>query len=261
MERVVAVSIALIKAQPNMAPIARLASAVLEAASGCASVNEMLDRAEQAAQTFAENAVLAGEAAAAHAADLIPDGARVLTHSRSSTVLSAFKLALKAGKRLSVIVTESRPLLEGRTLAIELSRDGASVALIADAAAGLAVQQAELVLLGADRVSASGVVNKIGSRLIALAAREYRKPIHVVCDTFKFVGSEEFRGDLRQDSSELWSNAPDDIEVLNSYFEATPLSLFTSVITEHGAAKAEEAALLAERFVLNLRLVERLASR
>ncbi|MFY9607234.1 MAG: hypothetical protein WAU45_01305 [Blastocatellia bacterium] len=258
MRRVIEASVALVEAQPAMAPLARLASAVVGAATGLSRADETLDQAEAAAQSFAQQAASAGEAASAHAADLIHDGARVFTHSRSSTVLLAFKLALKAGKRFTVIATESRPMMEGRALAAEVSREGAGVTLIADAAAAQGIAQADFVFLGADWVTTSKVVNKIGTRLIALAARESGRPIHVVCDTSKFIGSTEgFHEDLRpQGRFELRSDPLDEIEVLNSYFEATPLSLFKSIITEHGAMRPEETARLAEQFVLHRRLLE-----
>lgn len=256
--KVIEASVALLGAQPGMAPLARLASAAVEAAIGCSREDEVFNHAQAAAQTFALRATRAGEAASAHAAELVPDGSRVLTHSRSSTVLLAFKLALTAGKHLTVIATESRPMMEGRTLAAELSREGISVVLIADAAAAQGIEQADFVLLGADRVTTSDVVNKIGTRLIALAAREAGKPVHVVCDTSKFIGSTEgFQNEwLRHDRFELWSDAPDEIEVLNTYFETTPLFLFNSIITELGTTRPQETAQLAERFVLHPRLLE-----
>lgn len=258
MRSVMEASVALIEAQPAMTPLARLASAAIEAATGCSRKDETLNRVRTAAQSFAIRATRSGEAASAHAAELVPDGSRVLTHSRSSTVLLAVKLALKAGKHLTVTATESRPMMEGRTLAAELSREGINVMLIADAAAAQGIEQADFVLLGADRVTTSNVVNKIGTRLIALAARESGKPVHVVCDTSKFIGSTEgFQNERRrQDGFELWSDAPDGIEVLNTYFETTPLSLFKSIITEHGATRPETAAQLAEQFVLHHRLLE-----
>ena len=241
-----------------MAPLARLASAAVEAAAQCDNAAEALGCAEAAARSFTQRAASACQAAAVHAAELIHDGSRVLTHSRSSTVFQAFKLAIAAGHRVAVIATESRPLMEGRQLAAELVRQGATVTLIADADAASGIERAELVLIGADAVTASRVINKIGTRLIALAARELGKPVYVVCDTSKFVGSAEglLHARRRQDSAELWLDAPDGLEVLNAYFEATPLSLFTAVITEDGPATQEDAARQAEQFTLNGRFLE-----
>jgi translation initiation factor 2B subunit (eIF-2B alpha/beta/delta family) len=256
--RVIKASVELLESQPAMAPLARLASRAAEAAAQSTCADEALERALAAARSFANAAVRSGEAAAAHTATLIGDESRMFTHSRSSTVLLVIKLALKAGKRLAVIATESRPMMEGRALAAELSCLGANVTLIADADAAGGIEQADLVLLGADALTPSHVVNKIGTRLIALAARELGKPAYVVCDTSKFITSTKALRGLRsrQDSAELWPDPPDGVDVMNTYFEATPLSLFTTIITEHGAARPEEAARLAKEFVLNDGLLE-----
>lgn len=256
--RIIQASVELLEAQPAMAPLARLASRAVEAAAKSICADEALECAWAAARCFAEAAARSGEAAAAHTMTLIGDESRAFTHSRSSTVLLVIKMALKAGKRLAVIATESRPMMEGRALATELSGLGANVTLIADADAAGGIEQADLVLLGADALTPSHVVNKIGTRLIALAARELGKPVYVVCDTSKFISSTRGIRGLRnrQDSAELWPDAPDGVAVLNTYFEATPLPFFTTIITEHGTTRPEEAARLAKGFVLNDGLLE-----
>ena len=244
-----------------MAPLARLASAAVESAAQCSRASDALDRAQTAAQTFAQQAVVANRAAAEHASVLIREGSRVLTHSRSSTVLQAFRVALAAGRRLTVIATESRPMMEGRRLASELVREGASVTLIADADAAGGVERADLVLMGADAIGALTATNKIGTSLIALAARELGKPVYLVCDSSKFIGSAEGLPPARtpRNRSELWPDAPDQIDVVTAYFEETPLSFFTSVIYEQGAATPAEVSCMVERFRLNERLLEGIA--
>ena len=258
MRRLIQASVALLAAQPGMAPLARLASVAVDDAAKSSRADEAIERALSAARAFAENAVRAGEAAAAHAVELIPDHAKALTHSRSSTVLLVLKLALKAGRHPVVIATESRPMMEGRALAAELSQMGATVTLIADADAASGVEQADVVLVGADTVTASHVVNKIGTRLIAHAARELGTPVYAVCDTSKFICSIDALAGLRRPhaKTELWPDAPDGVEVLNTYFEATPISFFTSIVTEHGTTRPEEAAGLAKRFALSDLLLE-----
>lgn len=258
--RLIQASVALLEAQPGMAPLARLASVAVEAASKSSRADEAIQRALSIARAFAEGAVRSGEAAAAHAVELIPDHAKAFTHSRSSTVLLALKLALEAGRHPAVIATESRPMMEGRELAAELSSMGAIVTLIADADAASGIERADVVLVGADAVTTSHVVNKIGTRLIALAARELGTPVYAVCDTSKFISSTDALRGLRrrQDKTELWPDAPDGVEVLNTYFEATPISFFTSIVTEHGATRPEDAGRLAKRFALNDLLLEAL---
>jgi translation initiation factor 2B subunit (eIF-2B alpha/beta/delta family) len=162
---------ALVDAQPLMAPLVNLTKRVTAACEDCATAAEAVEAAALAARRFAEAARDAASVAALQAAALIGDGQRVVTHSRSSTVLRAFLAAARKGTRFEVIATESRPMLEGRVLARTLGESGIRVTLIADAAASLALDDADLVMLGADQVTQSGVVNKIGTRMIALAAR------------------------------------------------------------------------------------------
>jgi hypothetical protein len=89
------------------------------------------------------------------------------------------------GPGLSVIVCESRPLCEGCAMAQRLAAAGLQVTLITDAQAGVFVEQADAVLLGADAVTPDGVVNKVGSRLLALAAKAAGVPVLAVADSLK----------------------------------------------------------------------------
>jgi translation initiation factor 2B subunit (eIF-2B alpha/beta/delta family) len=232
---------ALARAQPRMSPILNLAGEAVEAALKAKSAGEALRTAADAARTFIARARRAADLAASRAADLLGDGATALTHSRSSTVVAAITKALRAGKRIKVIATESRPVLEGRALAEALSSEGASVALIADAAAALAIEQADLIIVGADCVTAENVINKIGTRMIALAARERARPVYALSDTSKFICYLP-PVDEQRAGEELWPGAPREVAVMNRYFEPTPLEYFTAVVTEGGLLGPEEAS-------------------
>jgi translation initiation factor 2B subunit (eIF-2B alpha/beta/delta family) len=146
----------------------------------------------------AESAALAARGAAlrAQVAALLPSGSRMLTTSYSSTLLAAVSEASAAlseagGALGGVVVCEARPLCEGAAFAAALASAGVpSVTVITDAQAGLFVGAADLVLLGADALGPGGVVNKAGSRLLALAAREAGVPVYVCCDSGKVgIGS------------------------------------------------------------------------
>ncbi len=221
--------VALIRAQPSMAPIANLASAV--AASS--------DRAEETRRRFIEDAGRAMLDASLHAARLIKENTTVLTHSRSSTALAAFRAALVEGRKFHIIATESRPLFEGQRLARELADEGAAVTLIADAAAALVMDEIDFVLVGADRITPDHIVNKIGTRMIALAAAEKNVPVYALADSTKFI---DFPADEQEarDVDELWKDPPACVEIINRYFEQSPLDLFTRIITEDGALEIKE---------------------
>jgi translation initiation factor 2B subunit (eIF-2B alpha/beta/delta family) len=256
-QAVIQTCIALAVAQPHMSPLLRLASAALSAARIATGARESLKSAEDAALDFAENAQRAARDAAMHAATLIRNDATVLTHSRSSTVLAAFLEAKRRGRDFSVVATESRPMLEGRVLAEAIASQDIRVTLIADAAASLAMEQVDLVMVGADQITPVNLVNKIGTRMIALAARERDLPLYALCDTSKFIREDYFGRGIRDlgGANELWPEAPRGVAVGNRCFEPTPLACFTGIITEDGALSIKEVARRAEKAAIDKALV------
>jgi translation initiation factor 2B subunit (eIF-2B alpha/beta/delta family) len=242
-ETIDSLSIELALAQPRMSPLIRLA-------------NEVMKSSTDAAARFVENAARAASAAATHAASLIHEGARVLTHSRSSTVLEAFAQARRAGKSFSIVATESRPLFEGRTLAEALVKQHVPVTVIIDAAAALAIEEVDLVLVGADAITPISVINKVGTRMIALAAREKGIRVFSVCDTSKFICEDCLALEREQPTAESWFDAPAEVGITNKYFESTPLAWFTGIVTEHGILSSNEAAQRADEVSIDGRLVE-----
>jgi translation initiation factor 2B subunit (eIF-2B alpha/beta/delta family) len=159
----------------------------------------------------------------------------VFTYSYSSTVVELIK---SLGKP-QVIVTESRPLYEGRTLAEELTSNGIKVLLIIDAAIGMYIKKSQVAIIGADSVTHDGsAINKMGSKLLALAAKEQGIPFYVVCDTMKFAIM-NYLGK----SIELEEKEPEEVAkikgvmVRNPYFEVIQSHLITGIITEEGLMK------------------------
>ena len=240
-----------------MSALLRLASTALSAARIATGARVSLEAAQEAALNFVANAERGAGDAALHGAALIRDGAAVLTHSRSSTVLAAFLEAKRRGRDFSVVATESRPMLEGRALAQAIASQDVCVTLIADAAASLAMQQVDLVMVGADKITPVNLVNKVGTRMIALAARERHLPVYALCDTSKFIREDYIDPGIRDlgDANELWTEAPRGVAVVNRYFEPTPLAFFTAVITEDGALSIKEVARLAEQAAIDKELV------
>ena len=253
--------IALAKAQPDMSSLLRLASEALSAARAQTAGLDALKSAADAARRFVESATHSAHSAAMHAVSVIRDGSKLLTHSRSSTVLEALIEARLAAKHFEVIATESRPMFEGRKLANELSTSGIHVTVIADAAASLFIERTDLALVGADKITPEQVVNKIGTRMIALAARERGLPIYVICDTSKFIAADYLANVIRDQGNarEFGPDAPQRA-VVDSYFEPTPLAYFTGVITELGVLSAAEASMLAGKVCIDPTLVDELQS-
>lgn len=213
-------------AQPAMAPMHHLAERLRHAqpaavARVCAEFLKQLETAD---------AAIAG-----HALGLMPDQATVLTHSYSGTVATVFEAAHKAGKLGRVIATESRPIQEGISLAHRLAERGIPVDLIIDAAIAHVMSEAQLVLVGADALSAHGLVNKTGTHLAALAAREHRVPFYVAASSLKIAPPDYTPApEPPRPTREIAADEIVGCRIRNYYFDTTPLDLVTAVVTESG---------------------------
>jgi translation initiation factor eIF-2B subunit delta len=133
------------------------------------------------------------------------------------------------------VCTESRPLYEGRKVAEALIEAGIHTTLVTDASVSHVVSQVDLVMVGADSVSSDGLVNKMGTCGVALAARAHGVPFYALCGSEKLLpeGSPYFEVQAR-DPEEVWPGSPQAVEVLNYYFEVTPLEYLSGLVTEKG---------------------------
>lgn len=236
-EHLLALAAELGAARPSMTPISNLLRRWREGVAIPASLD--LSEARRLTAERAERLIAASRRAvadcAAHAAKLLGPGRTVLTHSLSSTVVEACRLLKDAGLRM--IVTESRPLAEGRQLAERLSAWNIPTLYITDAQIGLFVARADAVLVGADSVLADGaVVNKAGTYLLALAARDQGVPFHVCCESFKWRAPDDPPPELEEMApAELGVPAWPGVTVRNVYFDLTPARLVSAWIDETGA--------------------------
>ena len=118
----------------------------------------------------------------------IPNGANILTHSRSRVVAEILKEAYKKNGSFNVFISESCPDKSGLEMAEDLRKAGISVTVILDAAIGLIMERVDFVLLGAEGVVESGgIINKVGTSTVGLCAKMYNKPVYVAVESFKFV--------------------------------------------------------------------------
>lgn len=171
-------------------------------------------------------------------AELIEGKEAVITYSYSSTVLEA----LSRRPEVRTIVPESRPLFEGRRMAEKLVERGGQTTLIIDGAMAYFAREADAALVGADSVLADGsIVNKVGTRLTALAAEDGGVPFYVACETCKFdVRNYLGRPPILEEgcAAEVAEGFPG-VEVRNPCFEVTPARLITSLVTEKGVMDVE----------------------
>jgi len=245
----------LVGAQREMASIVNLAGRVLAAAERVVLSGLSPEVARQAVHVECTRAIeCASESLASlagHGAALVEDGAVVATVSASETVLAVLGAAVDAGRVPRVIVSESRPAREGVSLAAALRERGIASTVVADAALPGLVGRASIVLVGADGVSESDFVNKIGTYPLALAAREAEVPFYVAASLDRFISSAlRGRTDRLRDGAEILASPPPGVSVENRTFEAVPLSLTTGVVTEEGVKEpAEVAPVIAGRAV------------
>ncbi|MCW8818066.1 MAG: hypothetical protein OQK52_09365, partial [Ignavibacteriaceae bacterium] len=145
----------------------------------------------------------------------------VITLSRSKTVIDILKSLHihKKNKTLKVVVCESRPKNEGRLTAQELAKAGINVEVITDAMMGIFVPKVDAAIIGADSILKNGkVVNKVGSKALALFCIECKKPFYVVTTQSKFSNRNNFNS-KKENPKEVWDKLSKNLNVRNIYFE------------------------------------------
>jgi translation initiation factor 2B subunit (eIF-2B alpha/beta/delta family) len=157
-----------------------------------------------------------------------------------------------------VVCTESRPLYEGRRVVEALSEAGIHTTLITEASVSHVMRRVDLVLVGADSVSRDGLVNKMGTQGVALAARSHDVPLYALCGTEKFlpVSYPYFQIEARN-GEEVWPDHPEEVSVLNYYFEVTPLRYVRGLVTEKGILAQTELEELLGRLQIHDTLLEK----
>jgi methylthioribose-1-phosphate isomerase len=209
------------------------------------------------AQRIADEDIAINQQIGAHGAELIPNDATVIHHCNTGslatvgwgTALGVIRSAHVAGKKLTVLVDETRPRLQGaRLTSWELQNWGIDHKIIADGASGhyLRRSKVDLCLVGADRIAANGdTANKIGTYNLAVVAHENNVPFYVVApfstidlniphgdqipieeraqDEVLFIGSERI--------------APEGVKAGNPAFDVTPNRYITGIITEYGVIR------------------------
>ena len=216
------------------------------------------------AKLMAQEDIMVNKNIGKNGAELLEDGDVVLTHCNAGslatvqygTALAPIRSAIEQGKKISVIADETRPRLQGaRLTAYELQYDKVPVKVISDTSSGLLMRLGKInkVIVGTDRVTSDAVFNKIGTYLVALAAKDNNIPFYVAAPTSTLSLSETIDDVTieQRDSSEV-SNVlgkvrivPEGVECLNYAFDITPFRLVTGIITEDGVFNHKE---LLERY-------------
>ncbi len=185
-------------------------------------------------------------------AKVIDDGDTILTHCNAGalacvdygTALGVIRAAVDEGKNIRVVCDETRPVCQGARLSVfEMQDEGIPVKLIVDSAAGRLMQEGRInkVIIGADRVACGGVANKIGSLMVALAAKRFHVPFYVAAPKSTFddeISIYDVEIEERDPLEVLYYGkcrvAPEGTEVENPAFDIVPSDLITGIITEDG---------------------------
>ena len=154
----------------------------------------------------------------------------IITFSNSRTVFEILYRLHKKNKKLSVTVCESRPQNEGRILAEALLDLGITVNFITEAMIPEFTETADIAVVGADTILKNGnVVNKTGTKLLAITCKYYKKPFYVFADKSKLKNSNTFHH-KKESPREIWDFSHPKLNIENSYFEIVDKKLITKII-------------------------------
>jgi len=192
-----------------------------------------------------------------YGAELVKPGAGILTHCNAGglatagygTALGVIRSAHRQGKKIQVLVDETRPRLQGaRLTAWELQDEGVPYTIITDNMAGhfMARGRVDLVVTGADRIAANGdTANKIGTYSLAVLAQAHSIPFYIAAPFSTIDHSISDGGSIpieERPPAEVTEFAghrvaPAGARAANPAFDVTPRQLITAIITEVGVLR------------------------
>jgi methylthioribose-1-phosphate isomerase len=197
------------------------------------------------------------EAIGRYGAEFMPRDGQVMTQCNAGalatggigTALGVIRVAFEQGKKIHVLVPETRPYLQGaRLTAWELQRGGIPLTLITDNMAGhfLKAGKVGAVVTGADRIAANGdTANKIGTYQIAVLAKENNVPFYVAApiSTFDLSIPDGDHIPIEERTAAEVTHiqgvriAPD-VPAAHPAFDVTPARYISAIFTERGVAQA-----------------------
>jgi len=188
------------------------------------AIDDVVQQGESAKRRAAENAM-----------EFVEDGATILTHDYSSTVLESIEQAVSEGRYVTVYVTEARPRYLGRKTARALAEmDRVDAHLVVDGACGHYLPECDRVFIGMDCIVDDTLHNRVGTFPLAATANPTDVPVTVVGSSAKLVGEGfRFENDFRS-PSEVLREPAEGFSVESPAYDATPTDLLDSVVTDEG---------------------------
>ena len=245
----------LFETRPTAVNLAWGLERIMKIARNGNTVSEIKNAIVTEAKKMAEEDIEINMRMGKHGSNLFNDNDTIMTHCNAGalatvaygTALGVIRATKDSGKKIRVIATETRPVMQGsRLTAFELKHDGIDVSLIPDTAVGYSMANGLVskVIVGADRILRTGhVYNKIGTYQVAVMAKQHDIPFYVAAplSTFDMKSTTKDVVIEQRRASEVTGvggkkTAPDDINVINPAFDMTPPELITGIITEAGVA-------------------------
>ncbi|WP_435066617.1 translation initiation factor eIF-2B [Haloplanus sp. C73] len=227
---------ALRRANPSHASLHKAMQDVVDHVLGSAdTVEDAKERTREEIDRIVEEIETGKSRAADHAADTFTDGETFLTHDYSSTVLQAVETAAAEGAHLTAYVTEARPRYLGRKTARQLAEmDRVDPHLLVDSAAGHILDRCERVLVGMDCIVEDTLYNRVGTFPIAAAANVVGVPVTVVGSQSKIIEDDFVFENEEREPAEIIREPVEGVEIENPAYDATPMTLVDSVVTDQG---------------------------
>jgi translation initiation factor 2B subunit (eIF-2B alpha/beta/delta family) len=201
---------------------------------GLMGLNERIEKYRQEIELDRQNTIQT-------AAKIIGRYKSIFTLSNSFTVRESILLAAKNGWKGRVSISESRPKCEGILLANLLANKGLQVALGVDALMRQLIHSCSTILLGADCITESFFVNKIGTSIAVEYAQKDEKPVFVLADRAKFVSSRKYKYVPDMNTSiEFARRLSRQLNVQNTYFEKANFVGKLKIITGKSTLDAKE---------------------
>ena len=206
----------------------------------------------EAAERFRDQLDRAQDDLGAIGANRLRDGDTIMTHCHSTDALACVEAALDDGKEIEAVVKETRPRKQGHITAKQLRKWDVPVTMVVDNAARRYLDDVDHVLVGADSIAADGsVVNKIGTSMLAVSARERGVPVMVAAQTLKLhpdtLTGHTVEIEMR-DETEVLSDEEraemGDVDVENPAFDVTPPRYVDAIVTERGQFPPESVVTL-----------------
>src|SRR5438045_2053243 len=196
------------------------------------------------------------EAIGRFGAEFMPREGQVMTQCNAGalatggigTALGVIRVAYEQGRKLHVLVPETRPYLQGaRLTAWELHKGGIPLTLITDNMVGhfLKAGKVGAIVTGADRIAANGdTANKIGTYQIAVLAKENKVPFYIAAPVSTFdlsIPDGEHIPIEERSAAEVTHlqgvRIAPDVKAAHPAFDVTPARYIAAIFTERGVAR------------------------